>query len=66
MGEVNCNLVDRAFVDRNEERDALGYDPREGLSELAILENYIPYSKIGEQKKLEQSGRKGGKGDDET
>jgi HK97 family phage portal protein len=59
MGEVNCNLVDRAIIDRNEARDSLGYDPRDGLSELAVLENYIPYTKIGEQKKLEQSSKKG-------
>lgn len=58
LAEVNCNMVDRAIIDRNEARDALGYNPREGLSDLAILENYIPYTKIGEQKKL-----KGGKKD---
>jgi len=63
LGEVNCNLVDRAIIDRNEARDALGYDPRDGLSELAILENYIPYAKIGEQKKLENTGKKGDEGD---
>ena len=59
LGEVNCNLVDRAIIDRNEARDALGYDPRDGLSELAVLENYIPYSKIGDQKKLDSTGKKG-------
>lgn len=58
IAEVNCNMVDRAIIDRNEARDAVGYDPRDGLSELALLENYIPYSKIGDQKKL-----KGGKDD---
>ena len=52
LAEVNCNMVDRAIIDRNEARDALGYNPREGLSDLAILENYIPYEKIGDQKKL--------------
>ena len=63
---MNCNLVDRAIIDRNEARDALGYDPRDGLSELAILENYIPYSKIGEQKKLELTGKKGADKDGES
>lgn len=61
LAEVNCNMVDRAIIDRNEARDALGYNPREGLSDLAILENYIPYTKIGDQKKLkggEESGTK--------
>ena len=61
LAEVNCNMVDRAIIDRNEARDALGYDPREGLSELALLENYIPYSKIGDQKKL-KGGKDDGKG----
>lgn len=59
VGEVNCNLVDRAIIDRNEARDSLGYDPRDGLSELAVLENYIPYTKIGDQKKLDQTSTKG-------
>ena len=54
LAEVDCNLVDRAIIDRNEARSDMGRDPREGLSELAILENYIPYSKIGDQKKLQE------------
>lgn len=52
LAEVDCNLVDRAIIDRNEARTDMGRDPRDGLSELAILENYIPYTKIGDQKKL--------------
>ncbi|MEL7610607.1 MAG: phage portal protein [Bacillota bacterium] len=58
LAEVDCNLVDRAIIDRNEARDDMGRSPRDGLSELAVLENYIPYAKIGEQNKL-----KGGKDD---
>ncbi|MBQ9354732.1 MAG: phage portal protein, partial [Clostridia bacterium] len=61
LAEVSCNLVDRAIIDRNEARNWIGCDPREGLSELAILENYIPYSKIGDQNKL-----KGGTSDGKT
>lgn len=56
ISEVCCNLVDRAIMDRNEARDRLGMAPREGLSEMAILENYIPYLKIGDQQKLQQQG----------
>lgn len=56
IAEVACNYVDRAIIDRNEARDWSGWTHREGLSELAILENYIPYAKIGEQGKLNQTG----------
>lgn len=52
ISEVACNYVDRAIIDRNEAREWSGWNSREGLDELAILENYIPYSKIGNQKKL--------------
>ena len=46
-------MVDRAIITRNEARHELGYMPKDGLDELAILENYIPFAKIGEQKKLQ-------------
>lgn len=62
ISEVACNYVDRAIIDRNEARDWSGWNPRDGLSELAILENYIPYSKIGDQKKLEEKGGDGKSG----
>ena len=52
IAEVATNYVDRAIIDRNEARDWSGWTPREGLSELAILENFIPYNKMGDQKKL--------------
>ncbi len=56
LAEVDCKLVDRAIIDRNEARDDMGRTPREGLDELAALENYIPFSQIGDQKKLGKGG----------
>lgn len=47
---------DRGFITGNEYRDRIGFEPREGLDELRILENYIPYDMSGAQKKLLQGG----------
>ena len=47
---------DRGFVTGNEYRDRIGFEPREGLDELRVLENYIPYDMSGAQKKLIQDG----------
>lgn len=50
--EVFTALNDRGIVDGNEVRNRLGMNPREGLSDLVRLENYIPTDMAGNQNKL--------------
>ena len=45
-------MVDRMAMRRNEWRDWVGMSPDEEMEELLALENYIPASKLGDQKKL--------------
>lgn len=52
IADVFCTLGDRGYVDGNEVRDRIGMSPREGLDELRILENYLPWDMLGMQKKL--------------
>ena len=47
---------DRGFITGNEYRDRIGFEPKDGLDELRVLENYIPYDMSGSQKKLIQDG----------
>lgn len=47
---------DRGWVSGNEARDKINLEPKEGLDELKVLENYIPATMSGDQKKLIQGG----------
>ena len=47
---------DRGWVSGNEARDKINLEPKEGLDELKVLENYIPATMSGDQKKLVQGG----------
>lgn len=56
ISDVYLAAGDRGYVSGNEYRDRIGMSPREGLDELRVLENYIPYDMSALQKKLVQAG----------
>lgn len=45
-------MGDRGWVTGNEARDKINLEPKEGLDELKVLENYIPADMSGDQSKL--------------
>ena len=49
---VYTQFGDRGWVNGNEARDRIGMDPRDGLDEYKILENYLPIDQSGLQKKI--------------
>lgn len=51
---VYSELYVRGIVSGNEVRNKISMQPRDGLDELVILENYIPLAKVGDQLKLKQ------------
>ena len=55
LSRVLLEGADRGFVNGDEWRDRVHMDPA-GLTEYKVLENYIPYSESGNQKKLTGGG----------
>lgn len=53
---VYQGLMEHGIVTGNEVREKIGMQPRDGLDELMILENYIPAKDAGNQKKLKKDG----------
>lgn len=60
IASVFSSLSDRGFITGNEVRDKIGMSPKEGLDELRVLENYIPWDMAAAQKKLVQKGEDNG------
>lgn len=59
LSQIGRDLYVTGLLEGNEARDLIGYGPKEGLSELILLENFIKLEDIGKQGKL-----KGGESDD--
>lgn len=62
IAEIGQKLFTSGLMLGNEVRDWIGLTPLDELNELIILENYIPASKIADQKKLNKGGEKNGDG----
>ncbi len=52
ISTIGGEMTDRMAMTRNEWRDWIGLEPRDDMEELLGLENYIPVSMLGKQKKL--------------
>lgn len=66
LTSVGTQLIDHMAMRRNELRDWLGLPPDAEMDEVLALENYIPASRVGDQKKLKGGGDKDGADDAET
>ncbi|MBR1540699.1 MAG: phage portal protein [Clostridia bacterium] len=56
LADIAGDWRGKGLMTGNEARDWIKLEPKEGLDELLVLENYIPTDKVGEQKKLNKEG----------
>jgi len=56
ISDVAGAMVQQVAMSRNEWREWIGMEPRADMEELIVLENFVPAAKLGDQKKLNQTG----------
>lgn len=52
LSEIALNMRNAGLMTGNEGRNWLDLPPMDGLDDLVMLENYVPASRLGDQKKL--------------
>ena len=62
LASIGADLYIRGVMTGNELRNWLNLAPKDNLDDLVILENFIPQSMIGNQKKLKGNGGDSGDG----
>jgi HK97 family phage portal protein len=69
LGELTSHvkeMVSSGLINRNEGRNNFDYSPVAGLNDYVVLENYIPISEVGNQKKLGGGDENNEQGNSET